>query len=430
MIIMTVYIVLVVAFLLSGLWVAGSLGLGGFLGILSAAGPIKTALLTGTQCWNVNTSYTLVALPLFVFMGEMLFHSGFMDAIYSRASTLVHGLPGGLLQSNVLACAVFAACCGSSLACAATVGSVAYPLEKQGGYDRALALGSICAGGTLGILIPPSISMIIYGALVGESVGRLFIAGVIPGLILATLFSVYIAVACLLKPSYAPARVERVILRNRLRSAAGMWPLGVIVIVVMGGLYGGIATPTEVSGLGATLAIIFAALSRRLSWGTLRASLLSTVKTTSLTMFIVIGAQILSTALIYYNLPPRLGALVSSAGISPLGVIVIATVLYLVLGMFLDGISMMVLTLPFVVPILKVAELDLIWFGIYLTVLVEMGFLTPPVGLNLFVVQGVTSEPLSLVIKGTMPFLIPMLCMLILLILFPQLALWLPRLMG
>ena len=423
------YLVLLFILLFGSLWVAAAMGLVGFLGTFSVIGLLRTLLVTGTQAWNVNTSFTLLAVPLFIFMGEILFHGGFIDVIYTRVSKLVTGLPGGLLHSNILACAIFAACSGSSLASAATIGSVGYPIQQQRGYNKALSLGSIAAGGTLGILIPPSIIMIIYGVMAEQSIGRLFLGGVIPGLILAGLFSLYILLVCFWKPSYAPAAIEKATWKQRLGSLAGLWQIGLLVVVVLGGIYGGVATPTEVAALGATMAIILVASSRKLSWKVFKESLIATVVTNAMIMFIVVGALLLSQALFYYNVPPNLGRLVSASGLSPIGILVIVTIMYIILGMFFDGISMMVLTLPFIAPILNLAGFDLVWFGIYLTILIEIGLITPPVGLNLYVLQGSTREPLGLVVRGSVPFYVPMLIVLTLLVIFPQLAVWLPSLM-
>ncbi len=420
--------VLMLLLLFSGIWVAVALGFSALFGLTYTFPIDKVVSLLGKVMWEQNTNFVLVAVPLFIFMGEIMFQCGIMSRIYTAASKLVSGIPGGLLQTNIAACTIFAACSGSSVASAATIGSVGYPLIRPRGYNRQLALGSIAAGGTLGILIPPSIILIIYGSLAEVSIGRLFMAGLIPGLLLASLFALLIALWALVQPSVAP-REPTVTLGEMARAAASLWQVAVLALVVLGGIYGGIASPTEVAGLGAALAVVFAAIYRSLTWQVLYQAGLNTVRQSSMSLFIVISAKLLSMMLIYQSIPSLMLSMLDAFGASPLAVVLMLCVLYLLMGMFFDGVSMMVMTIPFVIPIVSTLHVDLIWLGILIVLIIEIGLLTPPVGLNLYVLQGATNEPIRDVIIGSLPFLGIQALMVLLLFLFPQLALYLPGLL-
>ena len=289
----------------------------------------------------------------------------------------------------------------------------------------------VAAGGTLGILIPPSIPMIIYAALAEQSLGRLYLAGVVPGAVLSLLFLVYILVCCLQRPSRAPSlKEERVGLRQRLRALADLWQVLLLVVVILGGIYAGVATPTEVAAVGAVLAFILGVCFHGLTWPQFKSATISAIKATSMIMFIVVGAQMLSTSLIFFNVAPKLARFVSSLEVSPLVILAAVSMVYIIMGMFFDGISMMVITIPFVTPILEIMGINLIWFGIYLCILIEIGLITPPVGLNLYVIKGVTNENMAYIIWGAAPFIVPMVLLLLVLVIFPGLATWLPGLMN
>ncbi len=363
---------------------------------------------------------------MFIFKGELLFQSGIMSRVYLRAATVVSGLPGGLLQANIAACTIFAACSGSSVASAATIGSVGYPEISKRGYDKPIALGSIAAGGTLGILIPPSIIFIIYGSLADVSVGKLFLAGLFPGLLVAGLFSLYIGIRCLANRRLAPP-VERSSMAERFRALGGLWEMAVLVFVVLGGIYAGVASPTEVAALGASLALVFAIGSGRFSLALVWRAGVSAVRQTSMILFIIFTAKILSMTLIYFRVPAAVVAWVDSHDLTFTHIFLAVAVIYLVLGMFIEGIAMMVLTIPFIVPVMAVAQMDPIWMGVVICILIEVGLLTPPVGLNLFVLQGVTKEPIHDVIVGTLPFLLIQFLMIVALYYWPEIALFLPR---
>lgn len=421
---LVVVTVVLLALIASGVWVAVALGVASVAGLYPVFGFERLISLFGKMAWQQSTSFVLIALPLFIFMGEVLSRSGMMQRIYSATSRLVDSLPGGLLQTNVAAGTLFAACTGSSLASAATIGSVGYPLIAERGYHKRMALGSIAAGGTLGILIPPSIIFIIYGGLAEVSIGKLFIAGVIPGLLLAFVYGAYIAIRAMLEPGIAP-REPRASGREILAALRSLWPVGALATVVFGGIYGGIATPTEVAGLAAALALLFAAMERKLTWPVIREAALNSVRQTSMILLIVTMAKLLSLALIYHQVPSQMVAWVNTLELERLWVIVAVLLIYVVMGLFFEGASMMVITVPFVVPIMTALGVDLIWLGVLICITIEIGLLTPPVGLNLFVMRAATGEPLHDVVRGSVPFVALQVLVLVLVLFFPGLALFL-----
>lgn len=418
------------ALLAAGVWVGVALGLSGIIGLWQVLGWERALDIVGKVVWEQNTGFVLVAIPMFIFMGELLFQSGIMSRVYLRAATVVSGVPGGLLQANIAACTIFAACSGSSVASAATIGSVGYPEMLKRGYSKPIALGSIAAGGTLGILIPPSIIFIIYGSLAEVSIGKLFLAGLLPGLVLAALYSVYIAIRALVDASLAP-RESHAGLRERLRAALGLWQMGLLVVVVLGGIYGGIASPTEVAALGASISILITIVSRCFSFAAVWRAGVGTVRQTSMILLVIFTAKILAMTLIYFQVPAAVVAWIGAAEMTVGHIFFAVVVIYLILGMFVDGIAMMVITIPFIVPIMAAAHMDSVWMGVVICILIEVGLLTPPVGLNLYVLQGVTGEPMRDVIAGSWPFIVVQFAMIAALYQWPQIALYLPRiLMG
>ncbi|MBI3993993.1 MAG: TRAP transporter large permease [Candidatus Lambdaproteobacteria bacterium] len=421
-------VVFMLAMMLGGVWVVVSIGAAGIVGLFNILGFERVVVALGSITWETNTNFVLVALPLFVFMGELLFQTGIMNRIYVSASKIVSGLPGGLLQTNIAACTLFAACSGSSLASAATIGSVGYPQIVPRGYDRPLALGSIAAGGTLGILIPPSIIFIIYGSMAEVSIGRLFMAGVLPGLLLATLYVLYIAARALLNPALAP-REPNVGWRDMLKAVGELWQVILLAAVVLGGIYGGVASPTEVAALGAVLALVFAAVARTLTWRAVRASALNTVRQTCMILFIIMAAKLFAMTLIYYQIPNRMVGWIEMLGLSAMLLVVAVCLLYLAMGTFFDGVSMMVITIPFVVPMMLALQVDLIWLGVLVCIMIEIGLLTPPVGLNIYVLQGATGESMRDIVVGSMPFVLCQVLTALLVLFYPQLALFLPSLL-
>ncbi|MCP5282665.1 MAG: TRAP transporter large permease [Rhodoferax sp.] len=400
--------------------------------ILSLGGAIAyiglpVALEYGTQYWSANNNFVLVSVPLFILMGELLVRGGFTDKMYRSLSDWLAPLPGGLLHSNIGASALFAAVSGSSVATAATIGTVALPAFRQRGYNARLVLGTIAAGATLGILIPPSINMIIYGAMTNTSVGQLYAAGVIPGLLLTALFMLVVVVACLWKPAYAGTPELATPLRDKLLRLLDLVPPVTVIVLVMGSIYAGWATPTESAALGVVVSALLCAAYRRLNIAMLHASFLTTLSITAMIMLIAAAAFYLNFVLGMMGVPDMLTRFVTSLNASSGQIIIVLTLLYLLLGCFLDALAMVVGTIPIVFPIVVALGIDPVWFGIFLVIMAELALITPPVGMNLYVVQGVRGEGNIIdVIYGVLPFLVIMLVLIALLWFFPAIAMWLP----
>ena len=382
----------------------------------------------GTQYWGATNNFVLVAVPLFVLLGELLVRGGFTDRMYQSLSDWLNPLPGGLLHTNIGASAMFAAVSGSSVATAATIGTVAIPAFKGQNYDPRLVLGTIAAGATLGILIPPSINMIIYGAMTNTSVGRLYAAGVIPGLLLTGLFMAVVVVACWWKPSLAGAVAAPAPLGQRLRRLVHLLPPTSLFVVVMGSIYLGWATPTESAALGVVMSLLLCIVYGKFSMKMLHDSFVTTATVTAMIMLITAAAFYLNFVLGLMGVPQALAALAGNFASSPLMLLFVLTIFYLILGCFLDALAMVIGTIPIVFPLITALKIDPVWFGIYLVVMAELALITPPVGMNLYVVQGIRKEGLITdVIVGTLPFLVMMLLLVVLLVAWPDLALWLPR---
>ena len=391
----------------------------GFLPLYRAAGEIA---------WTSSSGFLLMAIPLFVLLGEIMLRSGVADAMYDALAKWLGWLPGGVMHANVGACALFSATSGSSVATAATIGTVAVPQIARHGYGPRVFLGTLAAGGTLGILIPPSVNLIIYGILTNTSVPQLYLAGIIPGLMLAGLFMLAIIVIAVIRPVTAGRRI-RYTMAERLQGTLGVVPPLLVFVVVIGTIYGGIATPTEAAALGVVAALAIAASRRRLSWRMLTEALEGTVVTTAMIMLIIIAAYFLNMILSGIGLTGRLNAFVSSLGLSPLQMLLVVILFYIVLGCFMETLSMMITTIPIIAPLMFALGFDPVWYGIVMMILIETALITPPIGLNLYVVQGVRgSGPMSDVMIGALPFVGAMLAMLALLALFPGLATWLPTL--
>jgi tripartite ATP-independent transporter DctM subunit len=418
--------VLMLALLLGGIWVAAALGFAGSYGLTQLLSFDRMVLIIGKMAWQQSTSFVLVALPLFILMGEVMRQAGIMQKVYDAASKVVAVLPGGLLQTNITASMIFAACSGSSLASAATIGSVGYPIIAKRGYSKTMALGSIAAGGTLGILIPPSIIFIVYGSLAEVSIGRLFLAGILPGLLLGTIYIVYIAIRALLDPGLAPKEPGSGF-REVVWAILSLWQIVILVIVVLGGIYGGVASPTEVAGIAAAFTFLFAAIQGKLNLETVRNACINTVRQTSMILLIIIMAKVLALTLIYGQIPNRVTEWVGAVGATSVVVIVSVLLLYLIMGMFFDGISMMVITVPFIVPVMNAIGVDLVWLGVLICLTIEIGLLTPPVGLNLYVMQGATGEPFRTIVRGSLPFVALQVLGVILVLLFPAIAMFVPN---
>ncbi len=422
----TTLLVLVVLLALA-IPVAAALGvLGLILEQLYSTMPLSLAM--GEVAWSASRDFLLVSIPMFILLGEILLRSGVAERMYAALSKWLSWLPGGLMHSNIGACAVFAATSGSSVATAATVGTVALPLVRTHGYNERLFLGTLAAGGTLGILIPPSINMIIYAVLTDTSIPKLYLAGIIPGLGLAALFMLIVAVACTLRPEWGGKRL-RASWGERLASLPHLVPPLIIFLVVVGSIYAGLATPTEAASLGVVAALVLAAFYRRLSVSMLIEVFENTMRTTAMIMLIIVAAYFLNFVITGIGLTNLITGAVASLGLSKWGMLVAMVVFYLVLGCFMETLSMMITTIPIIAPVMVALGFDSIWLGIIIVILIEAALITPPVGLNLYVVQSLRSGgSLNDVIAGSLPFVIAMIVLIGLLAIFPGLALWLPSL--
>ncbi|MDR2334719.1 MAG: TRAP transporter large permease [Burkholderiaceae bacterium] len=390
--------------------------------------PLSRAL--GELSWSANNEFLLVAIPLFIMLGEVLLRAGFAEKMYGSMSLWLSWLPGGLMHANIGASTLFSATSGSSVATAATVGTVALPQIKRYGYNEPLFLGSLAAGGTLGILIPPSINLVIYGVLTNSSVPKLYLAGIIPGFAMAGLFILTIVIACLVKPQWGGQKI-RANWGERFRSLIHLGPPLVIFLLVVGSIYAGLATPTEAAALGVLGALILAAWFRKLSWNMLRECVEGTMRSTAMIMLIVIAAGFLNFVMSATGLTSAITDSITGLGLSPGWMLLVLVIFYLVLGCFMETLSMMITTIPIVAPIMIALGYDPIWLGIVIIILVEAALITPPVGLNLFVVQSLRkSGSMNAVIVGSLPFVAAMFVMLLLLALVPGLALWLPTVFG
>lgn len=417
---------LMLVMILLGLPIAVIMVLMGVVGgLLTFGWPLVESM--GPVVWGVQNENILTAIPLFILLGEILLRSGIADKMYAALSLWVGRLPGGLLHTNIGCCALFAATSGSSVATAATIGTVALPALNERRYPARQALGSLAAGGTLGILIPPSVNLLVYGSLTNTSIGQLFVAGIVPGILLTLVFMAYIALANL----GAGEREVRVPLGARLRALAHLVPPVVVFVIVMGSIYFGIATPTESAALGVVVALFLAWREGRMSLDFLQHCFVQTARTTGMVLLIITAAFLLNVTLALLGVAQALTGWITSLGLSATELLLALIVFYLLLGMFMDVLSMQVLTIPVAVPVVVQVGIDPIWFGIFIVLMCELGMITPPVGMNLYVVQGVRpgGGDFRDVIWGALPYALLMIAFTGLLILAPELALWLPRTM-
>lgn len=422
-----------------GLHVAGAIGLISLsLMLLFSDRPLWGAVAFTT--WKAGTSFSLMAAPLFVLMGELLVRSGLSDRMYTSLSNWLNPIPGGLLHSNIAACSVFAACSGSSVATAATIGSVALPAFRAKGYNERIVLGSLAAGGTLGILIPPSVNFVVYGVLAEQSIRKLLLAGVFPGITMSFLFMLAIFIMAKIWPGVAP-REPAAPWGERLVGLLALSPVLVIIFFVMGTIYIGIATPTEAAGLGAAGAFVIALLSKRVNRRMLRDTFESTAITAAMIMLIFMATFLLQFVLAHLGVPSALAEGVTRLALSGMQVVLLIIVFYFVLGMFMEAFSMTVATIPIIVPLLTALNVDLVWFGVIVVIMTELALISPPVGLNLFVLQSLRERVMEGrdetkkgsmldVYIGVLPFLVMQVVTLVLVMVFPQIALWLPSMVG
>jgi C4-dicarboxylate transporter DctM subunit len=419
---------ILVLLLVGGEWIAFGLGGAGLFALFLQGGAVNFRPL-GTVIWNSTNSFTLTAIPLFVFMGEMVLHGGIGQRFYRGMELLFSRVCGRLLQANIVSCAIFAAVTGVSVATAATVGTVAVPELTKQGYDRKMIFGSLAGGGTLGILIPPSVPFIIYGVMAQESITDLFAAGIIPGIVLSLLFMIYIAFRVFMKPHLAPKCQETSLpFREKGWILLHTLPVFGLIFVVLGGIYFGIMTPTEAAAVGAFVAIVMSACYGKLGFSNLRLVLSQTVKTTSMILLIMVGASIFSFALVNSGINRELTNWVISKGQVQGIFFILICIIYLIMGCFFDPISIVVLTMPVLYPIVLKFGFNPIWYGVILVIMIEVGLITPPVGFNLFVIHGISGgRPMNEIIEGSVPYVGMILLMIVILYCFPQIALWLPQ---
>jgi C4-dicarboxylate transporter DctM subunit len=415
------------ALLAMGVWIAPALIGVGIVGMLFADAPGGAILATSS--WATSASWTMTALPLFIWMGEILFRTRLSDDMFAGLAPWVERLPGRLLHVNVFGCGIFAAVSGSSAATAATIGRISLPELESRGYPESLSLGSLAGSGTLGLLIPPSIIMIVYGVAAQVSVARMFIAGVLPGLMLVTLFSGYIMVWSLLNKDRIPAAGATMAFGAKLWATRRLLPVVLLIGAVIGSIYAGFATATEAAAIGVLGSLIIAAASGMLSKQTLVDSLLGAVRTSTMIFFILLGAAFLTSAMSFTGLPAALAAWIADANMPAWALIAALTLLFIVLGCFLDGISIVLLTTSMILPAVQAAGIDLLWFGIFIVLVVEMAQITPPVGFNLFVVQNLTGKDIFTVARAAFPFFLLMAVAVVLVTVFPQIVLSLPQAM-
>lgn len=413
------------AILASGVWIGLTLS-----GVAWIAMQLFSSRAAGdamaVTTWGSSSSWTLTALPLFVWMGEILFRTKLSESMFKGLAPWVSRLPGGLLHTNVIGCTIFAAVSGSSAATCATIGKMTLPELKRRGYPEDITIGSLAGAGTLGLLIPPSIIMIVYGVTADVSIAKLFIAGVFPGLLLASLFSGYLIVWALMNPGKIPPPDAAMSLGAKLYESRHLIPVVLLIGAVLGSIYVGIATATEAAANGVVGSLVLSVVQRSMSWTVFKESLLGATRLYCMIALILAGAAFLTLSMGYIGLPRHLAEFVSSLGLTPFMLILALTVFYVLLGCFLDGISMVVLTMGVILPMVQAAKLDLIWFGIFIVIVVEMAQITPPVGFNLFVLQGMTKKEITYIAKVTLPFFLLMCAMVLLLWFFPQIATWLP----
>lgn len=409
----------------SGVWIGLTLtGVAWIAMELFSSRPAGDAM--AVTIWGTSSSWTLTALPLFIWMGEILFRTKLSESMFKGLAPWVNWLPGRLLHTNVIGCTIFAAVSGSSAATCATIGKMTLPELTRRGYPQDQIIGSLAGAGTLGLLIPPSIIMIVYGVSAEVSISQLFVAGVLPGLLLASMFSGYIVVWSLLNPGKIPPSTEQFTFSQRLWESRHLIPVVGLIGAVLGSIYAGVATATEAAAVGVLGSFLLSGLQGSLSWRNFKEALMGATRLYCMIALILAGASFLTLSMGYIGLPRHLAEFVTSMGLSPFLLILVLTVFYAILGCFLDGISMVVLTMGVILPTVQAAGLDLVWFGIFIVIVVEMAQITPPVGFNLFVLQGMTGKEITYIARVTLPFFFLMCAMVLLLWFFPGIATWLP----
>ena len=426
-ILLTIFFISVLLFFLgSGIWVALSMiGVSAIGMMLFTSRPVGDAM--ATTIWGTSSSWTLTALPLFVWMGEILFRTRLSENLFKGLSPWMQKLPGGLIHVNVVGCALFAAISGSSAATVATVGKMSIPELRKRNYPEKILLGSLAGSGTLGLLIPPSIILIIYGVAVQESIAKLFIAGILPGIMIALIFMSYVIFWSLINKKQMPKIIEEYSIFEKIKRSKQLLPVIFLISAVIGSIYTGIATATEAASLGVVGALILSYFQKSLTLETFKTSLLGATKTSCMIAFILAGSTFLSLAMGFTGLPRNLAMWIQNMDLSPYVLIFVLMIFYIILGMFLDGISAVVLTMAIIEPMIRQAGFDMIWFGIFLVIVVERAQITPPVGFNLFVLQGMANKDMGYIARSAFPLFLLMVLAVILVVIFPEIALWLPE---
>lgn len=418
---------LFVLFLLlgSGVWVGLALLGVAFVGMfLFTSRPPGDAMIT--TIWTSSSSWTLTALPLFIWMGEILYRTRLSEDMFRGLSPWMARLPGGLVHTNVVGCAVFAAVSGSSAATLTTVGKMSIPELRRRNYPEKMVIGTLAGAATLGLMIPPSLTLIVYGVTINESIRKLFLAGVIPGLVLALLFMGYVAVMSKVSRNFNPDPEPHMSFVQKLVNSRYLIPVILLILLVIGSMYAGLATATEAAAFGVIGALVLAAIQRSLSWETFTASLMGATRTSAMIALILAGAAFLSLSMGFTGLPRALADFIAEMKLSQFELLMALLVFYIILGCFLDGISSVVLTMAVVEPMIRQAGIDVIWFGIFVVVAVEMAQITPPIGFNLFVLQGMTNHEMGYIARAAVPMFMIMVLMVFILIAIPELATWLP----
>lgn len=419
---------LVIIFLGAGVWVFAGLLLVSVTGLaLFIDMPFhRIGTILGPLVIRSSTGWELSAIPMFIWMGEIILRTDVSTRLFRGLSPLTYYLPGRLLHTNIFGSAVFAAICGSSAATTATVGKITIPELRSRGYSNALSYGSLAGAGSLGLLIPPSIMMIVYGVLAEVSISRLFAAGLIPGLMIAGIYSTYVIICSLIRPSVAPSDSSAPGFRDMLVGFWNLVPIGILIGLVLGAIYSGLATPSETAAIGVAATLVYAAVTMQLSWNTFISSLMAAVHTSCMIAAIMIAAAFMSTAMGFMHVPHNIATVINSLELSPYQLIFILVLFYLLLGMFLEGISMTVMSLPITLPLVIAAGFDPIWFGIFLILMAELAQITPPVGFNLFILQDLTKASITRIIVACIPFFFLMCLGVVLITVFPEIVLWLP----
>lgn len=418
---------LFVLFLLlgSGVWIGLALMGVAWVGMeLFTSRPVGDVMLT--TIWSSSSSWTLTALPLFIWMGEILYRTRLSEDMFKGLSPWMAGLPGGLVHTNIVGCTVFAAVSGSSAATLTTVGKMSIPELRKRNYPENMIIGTLAGAATLGLMIPPSLTLIVYGVTINESISKLFFAGILPGLVLAGMFMAYVAITSRVSKDWKPDAEPPMSFGERLANSRFLIPVFCLILVVIGSMYLGFATATEAAAFGVIGGLVLAATQGSLSWSTFTESLMGATRTSAMIALILAGAAFLSLSMGFTGLPRGLADLIAGMQLTKFQLLMVLLVFYIILGMFLDGISSVVLTMAVVEPMVREAGIDLIWFGIFIVVVVEMAQITPPIGFNLFVLQGMTQHEMGFIARAGFPMFLIMVLMVFVLIWFPEIATWLP----